>query len=355
MWYFWGSASAALSHVVLGIESSCDETAAAVFGADGLRSNVVASQLDAHQVFGGVVPELASRMHVEAISVVVRQALHEAGTTPESLDAVAVTHGPGLAGSLVVGVCAAKGLCLAAGLPLLGINHLEGHLYSLFIEPPHPALPCLALIASGGHSDLILFRDHGRYDVLGRARDDAAGEAFDKVARVLGLEYPGGPRLDQLAESGDATAFDLPRAWLDGEPAFSFSGLKTAVARLCEQLGPDGVQDRLADLCASFRQAVVDVLVRKTIAAAEAHGARQIAVCGGVAASVGLRRELAQAAAEAGLELAVPAFRYCTDNAAMIACAGHYRRQHGGPDSLALTVDSGLPLPAAGRWRGEVG
>ncbi|NUP98823.1 MAG: tRNA (adenosine(37)-N6)-threonylcarbamoyltransferase complex transferase subunit TsaD, partial [Armatimonadetes bacterium] len=260
-----------MSRLILGIETSCDETAAAVFGDDGLRSNIVASQLEAHQTFGGVVPELASRMHVEAISIVIGQALGEAGVTLGELAAVAVTRGPGLVGSLLVGVCAAKGLCLTSGLPLLGINHLEGHLYSNFVEEPAPVFPFVTLIASGGHSDLILVRGHGEYEVLGRARDDAAGEAFDKVGRVLGLEYPGGPKLDRLAEEGDPTAFELPRAWLAGRDEFSFSGLKTAMVRLCDDLGEEEVARRLPDLCASFRQAVVEVLVHKTIEAARRH------------------------------------------------------------------------------------
>ncbi len=341
-----------MASYVLGIETSCDETAAAVYGDDGLCANVVSSQLAAHEVFGGVVPELASRMHIEAVHPVIDGALREAGLTPAGLTAVAVSHGPGLVGSLLVGVCAAKGFCWGAGLPLMGLNHLEGHLYSNFVEPPLPSFPFLALIASGGHSDLLLVRDHGCYEVLGRARDDAAGEAFDKVGRRLGLEYPGGPRLDQLAEDGDPTAFDLPRAWLDGADEFSFSGLKTAVVRLCEELGADRVAQRLPDLCASFRQAVVDVLVRKTFAAAARHGVSQVTLCGGVAANRGLRREMQAAADRLGLTLAVPAFRYCTDNAAMVACAGWHRWRHGGADGLALDVSSGLPLPLPGQWAG---
>lgn len=341
--------------VVLGIETSCDETAAAVYGDGGLLANVVASQLGAHETFGGVVPELASRMHIEAITPILTTALADAGLAPADLDAVAVTHGPGLVGSLLVGVCAAKGFCWSHGLPLLGINHLEGHLYSNFIDPPPPEFPLLTLIASGGHSDLILFRGHGDYVVLGRARDDAAGEAFDKVGRLLGLEYPGGPKVDRLAETGDPTAFELPRAWLGGADEFSFSGLKTAVSRLLSELGPEAAQDRLPDLCASFRAAVVEVLVRKTIAAAQEHRVEQIAVCGGVAANLGLRREMTTAAGEAGLALSIPPFRYCTDNAAMIACAGYHRRRHGGADTLGLNVSSGLPLPGREAWAGEVG
>ena len=334
---------------VLGIETSCDETAAAVF--DGaLRSNVVASQLAAHEVFGGVVPELASRVHIEAFGPVVETALAEAGVGWDGLDAIAVTHGPGLVGSLLVGLCAAKGLCWRTGLPLVGVNHLVGHIYSNFVEPPAPDFPVVTLIASGGHSDLILMRGHGDFEVLGRARDDAAGEAFDKVARRLGLEYPGGPKLDALAEEGDAEAFELPRARL-ADGGFSFSGLKTALARLCDRLGPDETARRLSDLCASFRAAVVAVLVEQTVAAARAHGVGQLALCGGVAASKGLRRGLASAASAAGLRLSVPPFRFCTDNAAMVACAGYHRCAAGGCDSLELDVASNLPLPSLAAWR----
>ncbi len=336
--------------MILAIETSCDETAAALFGASGLAANVVASQLEAHRAFGGVVPELASRMHIEAIGPVVAEALAEAGADWPDLSAVAVTHGPGLVGSLLVGVCYAKGLCWARGLPLLGVNHLEGHLYSNYIEPPSPDFPFVCLIASGGHSDLILVRGHGDYQVLGRARDDAAGEAFDKVARHLGLEYPGGPVLDALAEEGDPAAFDLPRAMLPGSYEFSFSGLKTAVVRLAGELGETETAARLRDVCASFRQAVVDVLVAKTILAATEHGCRQIAVCGGVAASRGLRRALVEAAERAELSLSIPPFRFCTDNAAMIACAAWHRHQAGGADDLTLDVSSTLPLPAPGEW-----
>jgi len=326
-------------------------TAAAVFDDTGLRSNVVASQLDAHEIFGGVVPELASRMHLEAILPVIDTALTAAALEPRDLTAVAVTCGPGLVGSLLVGVGAAKGFAWSQGLPLLGINHLEGHIYSNFIEPPAPEFPLLCLIASGGHSDLLLVTGHGHYDVLGRARDDAAGEAFDKVARLLGLEYPGGPKLDALAETGDPAAYALPRAWLEGAPEFSFSGLKTAVARLLDQLGPLSDQ-QLADVCASFRAAVVDVLVTKTFAAAADHGVRQVALCGGVAASRGLRREFEAAGAAHGLAVSTPAFRFCTDNAAMIACAGYHRWLTGGPDGLDLEVSSNRPLPARGEWAG---
>lgn len=340
--------------VVLALESSCDETAAAVFDDSGLRASQVASQLAAHAAFGGVVPELASRMHLEALTPVVRATLDEAGCTVADLDAVAVTHGPGLVGALLVGLCAAKGLAWRAGVPLVGVNHLEGHIYSNFVEPPGPGFPLLVLIASGGHSDLLLMRGHGDYEVLGRARDDAAGEAFDKVARVMGLPYPGGPALDELAEQGDPKAFDLPRARLGGELEFSFSGLKTALVRVVEELGPEQMAARLPDLCASFRAAVVDVLVEKTVAAARATGATNVAVCGGVAANRGLRAALGEACARRGYTLSAPPLRWCTDNAAMIACAAWHRLRAGGRDSLGLDVASGQPLPSAAAWAGTV-
>ncbi|MBI5830954.1 MAG: tRNA (adenosine(37)-N6)-threonylcarbamoyltransferase complex transferase subunit TsaD [Armatimonadetes bacterium] len=338
---------------VLAIESSCDETAAAIYGDCGLLANDVASQLAAHAAFGGVVPELASRMHVEAVWYTVRAALADAGLGLDAVDAVAVTHGPGLVGSLLVGLCAAKGLCWRAGKPLVGVNHLEGHIYSNFIEDPVPEFPLVTLIVSGGHSDLMLMRGHGDYDVLGRARDDAAGEAFDKVARRMGLPYPGGPVLDKLAEQGDPKAFALPRARLAGELEFSFSGLKTALVRVVEQLG-DQAEARLPDLCASFRAAVVDILVEKTLLAVERHGVRHVAVCGGVAANAGLRRSMEAACADAGLTLSIPPLRYCTDNAAMIACAGYHRLRGGGSSTLTLDVASNLPLLDAEAWRAEV-
>ncbi|NOZ27866.1 MAG: tRNA (adenosine(37)-N6)-threonylcarbamoyltransferase complex transferase subunit TsaD [Chloroflexi bacterium] len=322
--------------LILGIETSCDETAAAVL-ADGRRllSNVVASQIDLHRRYGGVFPEVASRQHVLAIRPVIEQALTEARVAWDDLTAVAVTYGPGLAGSLLVGVNVAKGVAWGRGLPLVAINHLEGHIYSSWLDPVRPGeppyqgprlseddFPILVLVVSGGHTELLVMEGHGRYRRLGGTLDDAAGEAFDKVARLLGLPYPGGPAIQRAAVDGDPERFSLPRALLDAPDHrydFSFSGLKTAVLRLVRELG-DPVP--VADVAASFQAAVVDVLVSKTIRAAEDCGARHVCVCGGVAANRALRDELAR---RMTLPYSIPPIWLCTDNAAMIACAGHYR------------------------------
>jgi len=331
--------------LILGIETSCDETAAAVV-ADGrkIRANVVASQIETHRLFGGVVPEIASRQHVEAITVVLAQTLAEAQVTWADLDAVAVTHGPGLIGSLLVGVCAAKSLVLAQDLPLIGVNHLEGHLYSNFLTDDPPPFPFVCLIASGGHTDLIWARGHGEYEVLGRTRDDAAGEAFDKVARLLDLPYPGGPEIDRAAQVGDPTAFSFPRARLNDSLDFSFSGLKTAVARQVQTLSPAEREAHRADLAASFQEAVVEVLVGKTCRAARERKVRHIAICGGVAGNSRLRTALRERGAAEGLAVHQPPLWLCTDNAAMIASAGYFRFQRGAVSGLDLDVFSTLEL-----------
>jgi N6-L-threonylcarbamoyladenine synthase len=341
---------------ILGIETSCDETAAAVVE-NGRRilSNVVASQIELHAPYGGVFPELASRAHIEKIHPVVSQALSEAHTGLESIDAIAVTRGPGLAGSLVVGMNMAKGMAMGAGLPLLGINHLEAHLYSIWLleDHPEPEFPLLALIVSGGHTELVLMEDHLTYKRLGGTLDDAAGEAFDKVARLLGLSYPGGPAIEQVADGGDPSAFKFPRAWLEGTWDFSFSGLKTAVLREVRALEPEieaGVEAPpsdlpVPDLAASFQIAVVDVLVGKTIAAAEAHHAKQILVAGGVSANRALRATF-QARAE--VPVFVPPLSLCTDNAAMIAAVGHWRYLTGQRDALDIDVLPTWPLSTPG-------
>jgi N6-L-threonylcarbamoyladenine synthase len=320
---------------VLGIESSCDETAAAVVE-DGRRelSSVVASQVEMHAQWGGVVPEAASRQHVPWIVPVIERALDEAGG---AVDAIAVTRGPGLVGSLLVGMSAAKALAWARGLPLVGVNHLEGHLYANWLTGAEPELPLVCLIVSGGHTDLILMREHLRYERLGRTRDDAAGEAFDKVARMLELGYPGGPAVERAARDGDPNAVAMPRAWLAESYDFSFSGLKTAVLRLWE--GPQ--RPRAADLAAAFQESVVDVLVVKARRAALEHGARTVLLAGGVAANGRLRERFA---AEMPVPFVHPPPRLCTDNAAMIAAAGFFRLDAGERDGGELDVSASLKL-----------
>jgi N6-L-threonylcarbamoyladenine synthase len=331
---------------ILGIETSCDETAAAVV-ANGrqIMSSVVASQTEIHAEYGGVFPELASRAHIETIHSVVLKALADAHVGLDAVDAIAVTRGPGLAGSLVVGMNMAKGMALGAAKPLLGINHLEAHLYSIWLleQEPEPEFPLLGLIVSGGHSELILMHEHLSYERLGATLDDASGEAFDKVARLLGLSYPGGPAIESAAAGGDPTAFDFPRAWLEGTWDFSFSGLKTAVLREVRQLQPElaaGVDAPevvlpVADLAASFQAAVVDVLVGKTLAAADEFKAREILVAGGVSANLGLR---AGFQARSKSKVRVPPLALCTDNAAMIAAVGHQRFLRGQRDALDIDV-----------------
>ncbi len=337
--------------LVLGLESSCDETAAAVVE-DGSRvlSDVVASQVDMHARYGGVVPELASRAHVANIVPVIEEALARAGITLDDLAAVAVTQGPGLIGALLVSVQAGKGIAYGRGLPLIGVHHLEGHLSAVYLEPEPPPFPHLALVVSGGHTTLIRVDDHGRLVELGATRDDAAGEAFDKVAKLLGLGYPGGVMIDRLAKTGNPAAVVFPRAMTKKETGyeFSFSGLKTAVLVHVQQHGvPSSDAQALADLCASFQDAVVEVLVRKTRQAALDLGLTHVQVCGGVAANSRLRSQMAAAGAESGFRVHVPPPRRCTDNAAMIASAGFFRLRRGEFSNLALAADSALPLPAA--------
>jgi len=348
--------------LILGIESSCDETAAAVV-ADGrvVRSNAVASQVDIHRRYGGVYPEVASRQHVLSIMPVVEEALSAAGAGLQDLAAVAVTHGPGLAGSLLVGVNAAKGLAWGSGLPLIGINHIEAHIYgNWLLEAPPPVFPLVCLVVSGGHTELILMSDHGRYGRLGGTLDDAAGEAFDKIGRLLGLPYPGGPAIEQAARSGIATAYKLPRARLTNSYDFSFSGLKTAVLRIVQEHGSQGSQrpggpsgggsgaavsslrgPSTANMAASVQAAVVEVLVDKACQAAKAFSARMVLLAGGVAANELLRSEMVR---KSPVPVYYPPLKYCTDNAAIVAGAGFYRFQAGQRSDWDLDVVPNLRL-----------
>ena len=326
---------------ILGIETSCDETAASVVR-DGreILSNVVASQMDIHRAYGGVVPEVASRQHVLAIIPTIETALNNASLTWSDLTCIAPTCGPGLVGALLVGLNAAKGAAFARGLPLIGVNHLEGHIYANWLTGAEIVFPTICLIVSGAHSDLVLMSDHLTYEVLGRTRDDAAGEAFDKVARLLGLEYPGGPSIQRLAKLGDPKKLRLPRAWLGDSFDFSFSGLKTAVSRVTEGL-VGGADLTPADIAASFQEAVVDVLVTKTERAAADHGVTQVLLAGGVAANVLLRSEMDR---RLGRPVIYPPIQLCTDNAAMIAAAGHFRYAAGFRSGFDLDVTATLPL-----------
>jgi N6-L-threonylcarbamoyladenine synthase len=352
---------------ILGVESSCDETAASVVeNGRVILSSTVASQVDLHAQFGGVFPEVASRQHIRTIYFIIEQALKQAHLDLEDVDAIAVTRGPGLPGSLVVGVNTAKGLALGSGLPFLGINHLEAHIYSAWLDWPHssnrrvpgeqqklweqepetqlrtaPGFPLLALIVSGGHTELVLMRGHLQYRRLGATLDDAAGEAFDKVARLLGLGYPGGPAIQKAAAQGNPRAFEFPRAWLDDTWNFSFSGLKTAVLREVQKLEQTGPNLPVADLAASFQAAVVDVLVGKTMQAAQHFGAAEILVAGGVSANRALREEIM---ARATCPVHIPPLSLCTDNAAMIAGAGYYRFISGQRDSLDMDVLPNWPI-----------
>lgn len=311
--------------IILGIESSCDETAAAVVE-DGRKilSSVVASQAAEHNLYGGVVPEIASRRHIEAISAVVEGALNEAGLAPEGLDAVAVTFAPGLIGGLLVGVGFAKGLAFAAGKPLVGVHHLRGHIAALYLTHPELKPPFLCLVASGGHSHIIHVSDYTRFEVLGRTVDDAAGEAFDKVARTLKLGYPGGPAVAKAAASGDKNAYQLPTPKLAGKYDVSFSGLKTAVLNLCNQAEMKGGAISVPDMAASFQYRATEILAEKLMAAAADTGADKVCIAGGVAANAELRDLLQKDCAKLGAKLYLPALALCGDNAAMIGSAGYY-------------------------------
>jgi tRNA N6-adenosine threonylcarbamoyltransferase len=326
---------------VLAIETSCDETAAAVVD-DGrvVRSSVVASQADLHARFGGVVPEIASRAHVELIDDVIEQALVEAGTTLAEIDAVAAVHGPGLAGALLVGVSAAKAIAVATEIPYVGVHHHEAHVYAAMLEDPMLEPPIITLVVSGGHTLLIAMEGHGRYRVLGQTVDDAAGEAFDKVARFLGLGYPGGPAIDRIAHDGNATAIAFPRPMLDDGHDFSFSGLKTAVVQYVRK----HPEIEVADIAASFQAAVVDVLVTKLLGAARETGIRTVVAGGGVAANSLLRERLLDLALTGEVQVVLPGLALCTDNAAMVGAVAAFRLAADGPSPLDDAAVPGLRL-----------
>ncbi len=311
---------------ILAIESSCDETAAAVVhNGREVCSNIISSQIELHKLYGGVVPEIASRKHIEKINQVIEEALREARVTLDDIDAVAVTYGPGLVGALLVGVAEAKAIAYARHLPLIGVHHIEGHISANYIEHPDLDPPFLCLVVSGGHTHLVCVRDYGKYEILGRTRDDAAGEAYDKVARAIGLGYPGGPKIDRLAKEGDPDAISFPRAHIADAPFdFSFSGLKSAVLNYINGCQMKGETFRPADVAASFQKAVVDVLVEHSMRAAEEYGMGRFAIAGGVASNSALRESMKKACGERDLKFYHPSPIFCTDNAAMIGAAGYY-------------------------------
>ncbi|MFD1851561.1 tRNA (adenosine(37)-N6)-threonylcarbamoyltransferase complex transferase subunit TsaD [Oceanobacillus bengalensis] len=330
--------------IILGIETSCDETAVAVVrNGTEILSNVVASQIESHKRFGGVVPEIASRHHVEQMTVVLEEAVQASNQTWEDIDAIAVTEGPGLVGALLVGVNSAKALAFAKQKPLVGVHHIAGHIYANRLEKEF-TFPLLALIVSGGHTELVLMREHGMFEVIGETRDDAAGEAYDKVARMLNLPYPGGPHIDRLAHEG-AASIDFPRAWLEeGSYDFSFSGLKSAVINKIHNAKQRAETLKNEDIAASFQASVVEVLTEKTLRAAREYQVKQVIVAGGVAANKGLRKELETKFADTGIPLLVPPIKLCTDNAAMIAAAGTIAFKQGRRSGLDLNANPSLLL-----------
>lgn len=332
--------------LILAIESSCDETAAAVVkNGRGVLSNVIYSQIALHTVYGGVVPEIASRKHIEKINQVIEQALAEAGKTLKDMTAIAVTYGPGLVGALLVGVSAAKAISFATGIPLVGVHHIEGHISANFIENKDLEPPFICLVVSGGHSHLVVVKDYGEYEIIGRTRDDAAGEAFDKVARAIGLGYPGGPKIDKEARKGDPESIHFPRAKVAGaEYDFSFSGLKSAVLNYLNSCGMKGEEINTADVAASFQKAVVDVLVEHSVQAAKEYGFDKLAIAGGVASNSLLRETFEKECKNNKIRLYYPSPALCTDNAAMIGIAGYYEYIKGIRHGLDLNAAPNLKL-----------
>ena len=331
---------------ILAIESSCDETAAAVVQ-DGRKvlSNIISSQIEIHKLYGGVVPEIASRKHIEKVIQVVDEALKEASLTMDEIDAVAVTYGPGLVGALLVGVSAAKSIAFAHNKPLIGVHHIEGHISANYIENQELEPPFLCLVVSGGHTNLVIVKDYGEYEVLGKTRDDAAGEAFDKVARAIGLGYPGGPKIQKISEEGNKDAIAFPRAKVADSPFdFSFSGLKSSVLNYINSCEMKGEEINKADIAASFQEAVVDVLVSHTIEGAKQLGFKKIAMAGGVASNIALREEMKEACERRGFKFYYPSPILCTDNAAMIGAAAYYDYKKGLISDLTLNAVPSLKL-----------
>lgn len=331
--------------VILSVESSCDETAIAIVR-DGRKelANAIASQIDTHALYGGVVPEIASRMHVEAIDALLDHALAEAGMALSDIDAIAVTYGPGLVGALLTGVSWAKALAYALDLPLIPVNHIEGHVSANYIAYPDLQPPFICLVASGGHSHILHVKRYGSYELIGQTTDDAAGEAFDKVARVLSIPYPGGPLLDKLADDGDDHAYKFPHPRTQGKYDFSFSGLKTAVINQAHRLNQQGIEINAKDFAASFRRSVVESLVEKTLVACADHDAKRVAIAGGVAANSLLRRELVRCGGKAGLQVFIPPKRLCTDNAVMIGSAAFYCMMAGQLAPITLNAMPALAI-----------
>lgn len=332
--------------LILAIESSCDETAAAVVrNGREVLSNIISSQIDLHTLYGGVVPEIASRKHIEKINQVIEEALAKAGVTLNDITAIGVTYGPGLVGALLVGVAEAKSIAYAAGKPLVGVHHIEGHVSANFIEHPDLEPPFVCLIVSGGHTHLVIVKDYGEFEIIGRTRDDAAGEAFDKVARAVGLGYPGGPKVDKAAKDGNKHAVEFPRAKIEGAPYdFSFSGLKSAVLNYINHANMMGEEIYVPDLAASFQNAVVESLITRAVTAAKEYGYHKVALAGGVASNTALRQAMEEACSREGLKLYYPSPIFCTDNAAMIGVAAYYEYQKGSRAGWDLNAVPNLKL-----------
>ena len=326
--------------IILAIESSCDETAVAIIkNGHEILANVVSTQIEIHRRYGGVVPEIASRKHLELINAVVQEALDQAHMILDDVTHIAVTYGPGLVGALLVGVATAKALAFSSGKPLIGVHHIEGHICANFLVKQDFQFPLVCLVVSGGHTNIIKITDHGQYLLLGQTKDDAAGEAYDKIARAIGLPYPGGPHIEQLAKEGNADAIELPRAWMgEDNYDFSFSGLKSAVLNYLNKAKMKGEEINPADVAASFQQAVLDVLVQKTVRAAVENGVDTILLAGGVAANGTLRNQLQNAASEHHIQVHYPPIHFCTDNAAMICAAAHYKSVKGDYADLTLNA-----------------